>query len=204
MKPCWTRFLSARKGGDAPAGADQDGLALELLEAVVAGALVGDQHLRVLLEDSADAVERQVLLGVVQGLEPARHDHVDPAAHKELRVVDLWPAHAQIAVDAVLFVEAGRDRLIEAAMLGLGAPVGLVAHLVQDLGAGGATWKFDQYRACRSPGEPQGSAAGQAISRHGHDGPPIRFRGQNAIAVPPRQGPAYFSRRGPGLRLDSG
>ena len=105
--------LQERPVAGAPAGADQDRLALELLELVVADARMRDDDLRVLLEDRGDHQERQVLLGVIDALERVRHDHVDAPAEQELRGVLLRPAHAHVAVDAVLLVDAvgdARDR----------------------------------------------------------------------------------------------
>ena len=96
---------------------------------------MADQHLRILLEDRGDGEERRALAHVGEGLEAVRHDHVDAAGEQELADVEAGPALAQVALDAGLGVEAGGDRLVVAAMLGLGAPVGLEAHLVERLGA---------------------------------------------------------------------
>ena len=118
----------------ASGSSDEDRLALELGERVVTHVRMRDEDLRVFLEDRRDTQERQVLLDVVEPLEGARHDHVDTAAEQHLRGVLLRTAHAQVAVDAVFLVDAIGNGEIEAAVLGLGAPVGLIADLVERLG----------------------------------------------------------------------
>src|SRR5256885_9158930 len=73
-----------------------------------------DDDLRVFLEDRRDHQERQVLLGVIDPLERVRHDHIDAPAEQQLRGILLRPALADVRVDAVLFIDAVRDREIEA------------------------------------------------------------------------------------------
>ena len=75
------------------------------------------------------------MLHEVECLETVGHRHVDTAGQQQLADVEAGPALAQVALDAGLAVQAGGDRLVEAAMLGLGAPVGAEAHLVERLRA---------------------------------------------------------------------
>ena len=110
-----------------------------------------------------DHQERQVLLGVIDALERVRHDHVDAPAEQELRGVLLRPALADVALDAVFLVDAVGGREIEAAMLGLRAPVGLVADLVERLrGHPRARDRDERSRAHQA----EGLAAVDAIFRH--------------------------------------
>ena len=53
-----------------------------------------------------------------------REVEVEPAGGEQLRVVDLRSALPQRHVEPVLLVDAGGDRLVVAAMLGLGLPIG--------------------------------------------------------------------------------
>ena len=59
-----------------------------------------------------------------------------PSGEQQLRRILLRPAHADVAFDAVAAINAGGDRLVEAAMLGLHAPVGLEGDTVERLRVG--------------------------------------------------------------------
>ena len=117
--------------GRAAAVGDQQRPALHLLEAVEARAGMGDHHLRILLEDRRDGEERRLLADEGEGLEAVRHDHVDPAGQQQLADVEAGPAGPEVDVDPTRLVEAGGDRLVVAAMLGLRAPVGVEGELVE-------------------------------------------------------------------------
>ena len=86
---------------DPRIAADHDRLALERGEAVVADALMRDQHGRVLLEHRRDRHHRDVLLGEVERDEGIGGDvEIEPAGGQKLRLVDLRPALAQVDLDA--------------------------------------------------------------------------------------------------------
>ena len=78
------------------------------------------------------------------------HDAVGLAGSHQLHDVDLRTAHLDGDVQAVLLVDAGGHRLVEAAVLGLGIPVGHVGELFLGLGAGGKgqTERGGQEGAC--------------------------------------------------------
>ena len=97
-----------------------------------------EQHLRVLLEDRRDRDHWDVLRHRVEGLQAIRaHEEIDPAGEQQHAVVHLRAARHDRHVEAVFPVGAVGDRLIEAAMLGLGDPVGAERDLVELLGEGG-------------------------------------------------------------------
>jgi hypothetical protein len=84
---------------------------------------------------------------------------------------------SDVAFDPVLLVDAVGGGEIEAAMLGLRAPVGLVAHLVERLRRdAGAGYRHERYGAAH---EAERLAAVDAIFRHAHDRFPF-------IETPPR------------------
>src|SRR4030095_5603862 len=95
---------------------------------------MSDQDVRILLEDRGNGEEGRVLADEGEGLEAARHGHVDTAGHQELADVEAGPALAHIALYAGFAIKTRGDRLVVAAMLGLGTPVGLDAHLIEGLG----------------------------------------------------------------------
>ena len=119
---------------------------------------MGNHHLRVLLEDRRDGEEGCPDIHIGEGLEAVRHDHVDPAGQQHLPDVEARPALAQIDLEAARLVEAGGDRLIETAMLGLGAPVGLEGELVQRL----RPWRPRERHQQRSSDETQRGAPVEA------------------------------------------
>ena len=119
----------------AGGGTDHDGLAAELLEAVMAGAGVGDEDGGVALEHAGDGGEGQLFLGDVEAEEcVAGDDEVEVAGHHKLGLIYLRPALADGDVQAVLGVEAGRDGLVVAAVFGLGEPIEAKAHPVGGMG----------------------------------------------------------------------
>ena len=130
---------------------------------------MADQHLRILLEDRGDGEERRAEAHIGEGLEAARHDHVDPAGEQELADVEAGAALAHLALDAGLAIEAGGDRLVVAAMLGLGAPVGLDAHLLERLGVRPAAQRHEQRAGeGETRGAAQGGTAVETIRLVGH------------------------------------
>jgi hypothetical protein len=104
------------------AARDRDRLAAQLLD--LADGRVRDDHGRVLLERRGDRDDRHVLLDGRERLQPVGHRDVDLSRGEQLQAVDLRPAHPDRDVEVVLPVDAFRDRLVEAAVLGLREPVG--------------------------------------------------------------------------------
>ena len=85
----------------------------------------GHHHLRVLLEVGRDDAQRNVLLHGVEGLQQvAAHVEVDLAGQQQRPPADLRAALHDGDVEAAGRIGAVGDRLIVAAMLGLGEPVG--------------------------------------------------------------------------------
>jgi hypothetical protein len=78
--------------------------------------------LQVVLEGGGDRDRREARLERLQHLEVVAHVHVGLAGHHELHAVHLRPAHADRDVEAVLPIEACRERLVKAAVLGLRVP----------------------------------------------------------------------------------
>jgi hypothetical protein len=102
---------------------------------------MGEDDLRVLLEDRGDVDDRDFLGRGVEGLqEVAAHVELDAVGQQERAVVDLRAAGDDLDVEAAFGVGAVGDRLVEAAMFGLGEPVGAEGDLCQvgvGVGAGG-------------------------------------------------------------------
>src|ERR1051326_6511653 len=85
---------------------------------------MGDQKRRVLLEDPRERDHLYVLLHEIERHERIRRDvEVEDAGREQLRMVHLRPARPQFHIEAVLLINAGRDRLVKTAMLGLGLPI---------------------------------------------------------------------------------
>ena len=83
------------------------------------------QHLRLLLEGGGDDAQRDVLRHGVEGLlHVAAHVEVDLAGQKQRPAGDLRSALHDRHVEAAGGIGAVGDRLVVAAMLGLGEPVG--------------------------------------------------------------------------------
>ena len=118
-------------------GADQDRLALQRGEAVVALAGMRDQHRRVLLEHRRDRDERQVLLHELDRA-PAAQVEVEPARHHELHLVHLRPALADGHLQSALGVQPGGERLVVAAVFRLRQPVQAETDRILGVRRGGA------------------------------------------------------------------
>ena len=100
---------------------------------------MGEDHLRVLLEGGGDGHDRHVLGHGVEGLQQvAAHVELDAVGHQKCAVVHLWSARDDLDIEAACRVGAVRDGLVEAAVLGLGQPVGAEGDGCQVLGAGTA------------------------------------------------------------------
>ena len=135
--------LQKDPAADAGVGADHDRLALQRGEAVIALAGMGDQHRGVFLEDRRDRDHRDVLLHEIERDEGVRREvEVEPAGGEQLRVVDLRSALPQRHVEPVPPVDPGGDRLVIAAMLGLGLPIRAKADLVFRRRAAGSAPKL--------------------------------------------------------------
>jgi len=115
-----------------PSADNQQGELLEVLEFLDALIGMGEQDLRVLLEHGGDRNGRNVLRNRVEALQRVRaHEEVELAREEQQAVVHLRTAGHDRHVEAVLLVRPVRDRLIEAAVLGLGHPVGAERDLVE-------------------------------------------------------------------------
>jgi hypothetical protein len=91
---------------------------------------MGHQHLRLLLEGGGDDLDRDVLLDGGEGLKHvSAHVEVDLAGQQQRAVVHLRAALGDGDIEAAGGIGAVGDRLIEAAMLGLGEPVGAEGDL---------------------------------------------------------------------------
>jgi hypothetical protein len=123
-------------GGEAVVP-DQERQVEKLLPAV-GDAGMGEDDLRVLLEDRGDVDDRDFLGRGVEGLQQvAAHVELDAVGQQERAVVDLRAAGDDLDVEAAFGVGAVGDRLVEAAMFGLGEPVGAEGDLGQ-VGIGAA------------------------------------------------------------------
>ena len=101
--------------------------------------------LRVLLEVGGDDDERHVLFDRVEVEQQiAAHVEVELAGGEQQAIVGLRTALHDGHVEAVFLVSAVGDRLIIAAVFGLGEPVGAVGHLVER----------ERARSARGQGEP--------------------------------------------------
>ena len=86
-------------------------------------------HLRLLLEGGGDDAQRNVLRDRVEGLlHVAAHVEVDLAGEQQRPAADLRSALHDGHVEPAGGVGAVGDRLVVAAMLGLGEPVGAEGH----------------------------------------------------------------------------
>jgi hypothetical protein len=97
---------------------------------------MGHEDLRVLLEDGGHRDDGDAARHVVEGAEEARaHVEVETAGGEELSAVDLRTALPDGDVEAVAAIDARGDRVIEAAVLALRAPVRPEDHAIRFLGA---------------------------------------------------------------------
>jgi hypothetical protein len=145
------------EGGDRGVG-QQDRPALHVGQRVHAGVGVGDQHLRVLLHEGRDHLHRGLGGRQVQHDEAVgAHAHLDRAGGDELGHVHAGAALDDGHLQAALGVLAGRQGLVEAALLGLGAPVGgeadagLAVGFLGRLGAARRRQKSEEGRRKRAP-----------------------------------------------------
>ena len=84
-----------------------------------------DQHLRVLLEQRRDLDRRNVLRDRVEALQRVgAEEEIDLADRQQDAVVHVRAARHDGDVEAVFPVGAVGQRLVEAAVLGLGHPIG--------------------------------------------------------------------------------
>ena len=83
---------------------------------------MGDQHCQIFLKNRRYREKRQVFLRKFDR-PTAAQIKVEPAGRQQLHVIDLRPALLDRDVEAVLCINSGRDRLIKAAIFGLGLPV---------------------------------------------------------------------------------
>ena len=97
---------------------------------------MGQENLRILLEDGGDRDQRHVVGDRVERLQRVRaHEEVELAGGQEDAVVGVGAAGNDGDVEAIFRVGAVGDRLEEAAMFGLRDPVGSKRHLVEGLRA---------------------------------------------------------------------
>ncbi len=86
---------------------------------------MGDQHLRILLHERRHRLHRRLLLRHVHDDEVVgSHAHFHRMGSQQLRHVHAGAALDDLHVQAALAVLARGQGLVEAAMFGLGAPVG--------------------------------------------------------------------------------
>ena len=105
---------------------------LEVLELVDALPRMRHQHLRLLLEHGGDRERGNVLLDRVEALQRVgRHEEVELADRQQQAVVHVRPARHDGDVEAVSAIGAVDQRLVVAAVLALGHPVGAERHLVE-------------------------------------------------------------------------
>ena len=123
--------------GRHPFLGDEQRQRLQILELRHLGFRMVKQDLRVLLEHGGDRDQRHVVGDRVERLQRVRaHEEVELARDQEHAVVLVGPARHDGDVEPVILVGAVGDRLKEAAMLGLGDPIGAERDLVQGLCGG--------------------------------------------------------------------
>ena len=123
-------------GGDAFLR-DEQRQPLEVAQAVDAAIGVGNHHLRVLLEHRRDREGRNALRHRIERLQRVRaHEEVDAADRQQELVVHLRTALNDGHVEAVIAVSAVGQRLVEAAVLAFGDPVGAEHDFVGRVFAG--------------------------------------------------------------------
>ena len=118
-----------------------------------------EHHLRVLLENRRDRERRDVLLDRTEALQRVRaHEEIDLLGEQRQAVVHLRAARHDGHVEAVFRIGAVGDRLIEAAMLGLGDPIGAERNLVERLrlrGRQGRERQGGQHQGGQRPSRPR-------------------------------------------------
>ncbi|MFK4490089.1 hypothetical protein ABIA45_005167 [Bradyrhizobium sp. USDA 336] len=115
---------------------DEQRQRLEVLDLGDLGIRLRQHHLRILLENRGDGDDGNVVGDGVERHQRVRgHEEIDLAGDQQHPVVLVRAAGDDGDVEAVFLVGAVGDRLEEAAMLGLGDPVGAEGDLVERLGA---------------------------------------------------------------------
>ena len=110
---------------------------------------MGQEDLRVLLEDGGDRDHRHVVGDGVERLQRVcGHEEVELAGDQQDAVVGVGATGHDGDVEAVLLVGAVGHRLEETAMLGLRDPVGPERHLVEGLGVHGRKPRSQRKEAC--------------------------------------------------------
>ncbi len=113
------------------------------------GFRMGQENLRILLEDGGDRDHRYVVGDRVERLQRVRgHEEVELAGGQQDAVVGVGTSRHDGDVEAVFLVGAVGHRLEEAAMLGLRDPVGSERHLVEGLRARGHQRRSQRQKAC--------------------------------------------------------
>src|SRR5262249_58787872 len=116
-----------------------------------------------------ERLEWLALVDAVEDGDSVADDDVGLAAEQQLHAVELSIALPQLDVESGLLVKPGRQRLIEAAMLGLGKPVGEQTNFLR----GARPLRTQQ----RTPGQSRGPAHECASRNAAHDlFPPPRHR----------------------------
>src|SRR5438270_9178997 len=96
-----------------------------------------DQHLRVLLKQSGDLDRRYILLDRVECLKRVGAEKRSDLAYRQQdAIVDVGPARHDGDVEAIFAIGAVRQRLVKAAMLAFGHPIGAERDFVQRLSRG--------------------------------------------------------------------
>ena len=111
---------------------DEDRQFFQIFE--LADALIGmrEQHLRVLLEHGGDVDDRHILRDGVEALQRVgAHEEIELADGHQHAVIGVRAARYDGHVEAVFPVGAVGQRLVEAAVLGLGHPVGAESDFVE-------------------------------------------------------------------------
>ena len=104
-----------------------------------------NNNCRVFLEKGADANHLNALLPRLVILDIEAHEDVDLPDGEQLQAVDLRAPHLDRHIEAILFVGAFGERLIQPAMFGLCEPVGLESHfLLSNSERGGGQQRQDQ------------------------------------------------------------
>ena len=111
----------------------------QVVEFVVALAWVGEDGLRVFLENRRHHDRRHAVLHMIKTLQQVtRHQEVKLAGGQQRAAVHLWATLLNLYIQAHAFVGAIGQRLVETAVARLGLPIGGKDHLFLRKTAGGA------------------------------------------------------------------
>ena len=128
---------------------DQQRQRLEIFEFCNFGFRMGQENLRILLEDGGDRDQRHVVGDGVERLQRVRaHEEVELAGGQQDAVVGVGASRHDGDVEAVFLVAALGNRLEEAAMFGLRDPVGSKRHLVEGFRARGHQRRHQRQKTC--------------------------------------------------------